>query len=155
MKNTIISIVVLVVIVGGIFIYKNLKTSDNSNPKEISTGNTTNMPVPPLPSSGNIQPAPPTEQLVIKMFTVSGKNFAFEPSTISVNKGDTVMIIFKNTGGTHDFRIDEFNIATKQIKGGTEEIVQFVVDKAGSFEYYCSVGTHRAMGMKGTLLVIE
>ena len=144
---------VLVVAISGIFIYKNLKTSDNSNPKEISTGNTTNMPVPPSPSSGNIQPAPPTEQLVIKMFTVSGKNFAFEPSTISVNKGDTVEITFKNTGGTHDFRIDEFNVATKQIKDGAGETVQFVADKAGSFEYYCSVGTHRAMGMKGTFVV--
>jgi plastocyanin len=55
--------------------------------------------------------------------------------------------------GTHDFKIDEFNVATNQIPAGSSEIVEFVADKSGSFEYYCSVGRHREMGMKGTLVV--
>ena len=52
-----------------------------------------------------------------------------------------------------DFKIDEFGVATKTIKGGEEELVEFVADKVGSFEYYCSIGTHRAMGMWGTLRI--
>ncbi len=88
-----------------------------------------------------------------KTFTVSGSNFAFAPSSITVNKGDKVKIIFNNSGGFHDLKIDEFNVATAKINGGASETVEFVADKAGSFEYYCSVGTHRAMGMKGTLIV--
>jgi plastocyanin len=28
-----------------------------------------------------------------------------------------------------------------------------VADKKGTFEYYCSVGQHRALGMKGKLVV--
>ena len=91
----------------------------------------------------------------VKEFTVMGSNFAFSPSTLSVKKGDRVKITFKNEGGFHDLKIDELNVATKKIKGGAQEVVEFTADKAGSFEYYCSVGEHRAIGMKGTLTVTE
>lgn len=90
---------------------------------------------------------------VVKTFTVTGKNFSFSPSTITVKKGDTVVITFKNMGGLHDFRLDEFGVATQQISNGSEETVTFVANKPGMFEYYCSVGKHRAMGMKGVLIV--
>jgi nitrosocyanin len=89
----------------------------------------------------------------VKTFTVEGGNFYFAPKTLTVNKGDTVTITFKNSGGIHDFKIDEFNVATARISGGQSQTVTFVADKAGSFEYYCSVGTHRQMGMVGTLTV--
>ena len=84
---------------------------------------------------------------------VVGGNFYFTPKEIRVKKGDTVTINFKNVDGFHDFKIDEFNVATQRIQAGGTETVQFSADKAGSFEYYCSVGSHRAMGMKGTIFV--
>jgi plastocyanin len=86
-------------------------------------------------------------------FTVNGSNFKFDPQEIIVKKGDTVKVTFKNTGGMHDFVIDEFNVKTKKLATGEQESVQFVADKTGSFEYYCSVGQHRTMGMWGTLKV--
>ena len=89
----------------------------------------------------------------VKEFTVSGKNFSFTPSLIAVKKGDKVKITFKSSQGFHDFIIDEFGVATKQAQAPYEEILEFTADKVGSFEYYCSVGSHRAMGMKGTLKV--
>ena len=89
----------------------------------------------------------------VKELTVTGSNFAFAPKTLTVNKGDTVKITFVNSGGFHDLKIDEFNVATQKINGGAQEVVTFVADKAGTFEYYCSVGTHRQMGMVGTLTV--
>src|SRR3989344_3835670 len=88
-----------------------------------------------------------------KTFTVSGSNFSFSLGTITVDKGDRVTIVFKNAGGTHYLRIDEFDVTTPKIGDGEEASVTFVADKTGSFEYYCSVGTHRQMGMKGTLTV--
>lgn len=91
----------------------------------------------------------------VKLFTVTGGNFSFSPSTMTVQKGDTVKITFVNGEGFHDFKIDDFDVSTKQIAAGVSETVEFVADKAGSFEYYCSVGSHRAMGMKGTLTVTE
>ena len=89
----------------------------------------------------------------VKTFTVTGSNFSFVPNTLSVNKGDTVKITFKNSGGMHNFKIDEFGVATEQLESGDSTTVQFVADKTGTFQYYCSVATHRAMGMWGTLTV--
>ncbi len=103
-----------------------------------------------------VAPAPVTKKSTSaneKSFTVTGENFTFAPSTMTVKKGDAVAIIFKNVEGFHDFRIDEFNVATQKIGVGQEETVRFTADKTGTFEYYCSIGQHRAMGMKGTLVV--
>ncbi|MEK7138258.1 MAG: cupredoxin domain-containing protein [Patescibacteria group bacterium] len=103
-----------------------------------------------------VSPSPITTPTVIsnvKTFTVVGRPFSFTPSEITVNKGDTVKIIFQNSSGNHDWRLDEFNARTNVISGGESETIQFVADKMGTFEYYCSVGTHRLMGMKGTLVV--
>lgn len=101
------------------------------------------------------QASPGTEAstTTVKEFAVNGKNFSFSPSTLMVKKGDIVKITFKNTGGMHDFRIDEFNAETQKLNDGAQETIQFTASKTGSFEYYCSVGTHRAMGMKGVLIV--
>ena len=89
----------------------------------------------------------------VKEFTISGKNFSFTPSMITVKKGDRVKITFENSSGFHDFVVDGYGVATKQTQSPTTEVIEFTADKAGSFEYYCSVGTHRSMGMKGTLVV--
>ena len=89
----------------------------------------------------------------VKEFTISAKNFNFAPNTMTVKKGDRVRITLANGDGFHDLVIDEFGVATKKINTGMTEVVEFTADKTGSFEYYCSVGSHRMMGMKGTLVV--
>ena len=88
-----------------------------------------------------------------KTFTLTAKNFSFSPSEIKVNHGDKVKIVLQNGDGFHDLVIDEFNARTNRISSGQAATVEFTADKIGSFEYYCSVGTHRQMGMKGTLIV--
>ncbi|OHA03244.1 MAG: hypothetical protein A3J58_00940 [Candidatus Sungbacteria bacterium RIFCSPHIGHO2_02_FULL_52_23] len=92
---------------------------------------------------------------VVTEFIITGANYSFTPSALKVKKGDTVRITLKNSGGLHDFVIDEFGVATKRINGGEEDTVTFVADKTGTFEFYCSVGSHRQMGMKGTITVTE
>lgn len=87
---------------------------------------------------------------------VSGKNFEFTPSEITVKQGQSVTINFTSEdGGPHDFVIDEFDVATDQVSSGETSFITFVADQAGEFEYYCSVGAHREMGMVGTLTVEE
>lgn len=88
-----------------------------------------------------------------KSFTVTGKDFSFAPSQITVKKGDRVKITFVNAGGFHNLQIDEFNAATKRISGGERTSMEFTADKTGSFDLYCSVDHHRALGMKGRLIV--
>ena len=86
-------------------------------------------------------------------FNVGGGNFYFVPNVIRVKQGDTVKIIFTNNGGYHNFILDEFGIKFDPIKTGETKTVQFVADKKGRFEYYCSVANHRLRGQKGQLVV--
>jgi len=51
----------------------------------------------------------------VREFTISGQNFSFTPSSIMVKKGDKVKITLKNIDGFHDFKIDEYGVATKQL----------------------------------------
>ena len=89
-----------------------------------------------------------------KEFTVEGSEFKFSPNAISVNKGDSVKITFKNVGTKpHNFIIDELDVATKTINGGETDTVEFTASKSGTFAFYCSVGSHRANGMEGTATV--
>lgn len=95
----------------------------------------------------------------IKTLVVTGEDFAFfmdgqEAPEITVNVGDTVRIEFTSTQGFHDWVVDEFGAATEQVQMGDSTFVEFVADKAGTFEYYCSVGEHRANGMFGSLVVV-
>ncbi len=89
----------------------------------------------------------------VKEFTITGTNFSFTPTVIIVKKGDKVKITFENSAGFHNFAIDEYGVSTKEVKSPNTEVVEFIANKAGSFEYYCSVGSHRALGMKGVLKV--
>ena len=96
----------------------------------------------------------------LKTFVLTGENFKFVSSDgvdnpdIVVNKGDRVRIEFSSTSGFHDWVIDEFKSATKQVRDTDgKTFAEFVASEAGEFEYYCSVGQHRANGMRGNLVV--
>ncbi len=88
-----------------------------------------------------------------KVFDITGKNFAFSTQEIRVNTWDKVTINFESTDGFHDWVVDEFDAATDQVSTWGKTSVTFVADKAGVFEYYCSVGNHRAAWMVGKLIV--
>ena len=88
-----------------------------------------------------------------KTFAIDAVNFAFSETEIRVKKGDKVKIVLKSVSGFHNWTIDEFNAATAMINTGQTASVEFVADKAGTFEYYCAVGNHRQMGMVGRLIV--
>lgn len=84
---------------------------------------------------------------------VVGEQMSFSPSQIKVKRGEAVTINFASKDGLHDWVIDEFNASTKTVSAGETASVTFVANKAGTFEYYCSVANHRQQGMVGTLIV--
>tara|TARA_B100000686_G_C16341102_1_gene737961 strand:+ start:43 stop:552 length:510 start_codon:yes stop_codon:yes gene_type:complete len=86
-------------------------------------------------------------------FDVIGGNFYYDMEEIRVSQGDTVTINFRSEDGYHDWVVDEFDAATAKVQTGETTSVTFVADQAGTFEYYCSVGSHRANGMVGNLIV--
>lgn len=113
--------------------------------------------------TANTNPAGTSEETMIpnedseatdaNLLQVEGGNFYFKPNTITVNSGEKVKITFTNVDGMHDFVIDELNIKTPVVNGGETAEVEFTAEEPGEYEFYCSVGSHRQMGMKGTLIV--
>lgn len=128
-------IVIIVVVVIGVFVWYSLGTKSES----IQT------------TEEAIDTVVETGEIVV--LDVTGKNFEFSMTEIRVSEGDTVTINFESTEGFHDWVIDEFAAGTERVVEGDKSSVTFVASRTGVFEFYCSVGNHRAQGMVGTLIV--
>lgn len=139
-KNILLGVAVLVVVALGGWWWMNGRASA---PTSVTVPEATMAPVATTSATTG----------TVKEITVNGSAFKFDPATLTLNKGDRVKLTFVNQGGSHDFVIDELGVKTPVINAGQTAVVEFMADKAGTFEYYCSVGNHRAMGMKGTLTV--
>lgn len=151
MNNKVVAVlIVLLLIVGGFLLFKNSSVAPTESDVELG------MPVPgsdvdEMVVENTVVDVSPAK---VKEFKVDASPYKFSPVGITVNKGDTVKITVTNVEGTHDFKLDEFvGASTRILKTGETQVITFVVDKTGTFEYYCSVGNHRAMGMVGTLTV--
>jgi plastocyanin len=145
-------VVVLIVLIGGYFLFAN-NGEDNSQVENTNTQQSSQSEentVTPSQSETNSGSMMSGEA---KTFTFTNQGFAFNPNEIRVKKGDKVKVTYTSQGGTHDWVVDEFNARTKVLAAGASETIEFTVDKTGTFEFYCSVGNHRAMGMKGKLIV--
>ncbi len=84
---------------------------------------------------------------------VTAYDFGFSPSTIFVAKGDHVVITLTDSGGIHNFVIDELGVATPRLGTNESTTTAFDANRAGTFQYYSSVGNDRANGMWGTLTI--
>jgi cytochrome c oxidase subunit 2 len=86
---------------------------------------------------------------------VTLRKYEFSPSSLRVRKGERVKLVMAAADHDHGFKLDDFDINQKILKG-TTVVVEFTADKAGTFQFRCSnvcgIG-HR--GMKGTLVVEE
>ena len=89
----------------------------------------------------------------LKTFDVSGINYAFSVTEIRVNLGERVKINFSSAGGFHDWVLDGYGVGTLRVSTGATTSVEFLADTPGTFEYFCSVGSHRILGMVGTFIV--
>jgi plastocyanin len=63
--------------------------------------------------------------------------------TLYLSKGGLESIHFINedydTHSKHNFNIDEFKVHSKDLGYFQSQIITFIVDKNGMFEYYCSI----------------
>jgi plastocyanin len=117
--------------------------------------------VAPTSAPTAMQPAPSQAPATGSAMTVSaqkitvvGTEFAFNPSTITLKKGQPAEITFKNNGTyPHNLSITDLGVKTKTIQPGEQDVVQFTPDKTGQFAFLCTVPGHADKGMKGTLTV--
>ncbi len=136
----IIALIVLVVAVIGI---TNLFGSSSVTGNAVKTADNENRPV---------------KEFTMTSFTevIDGKYYPqYSLKELTVNKGDLVRIKLTVTGGMHDFKIDEFNVFADTKELNKEYVVEFMADKAGEFEYYCTKPKHRELGHWGTIKVLE
>lgn len=95
----------------------------------------------------------PVEEPGPVVIDITGDNFTYDIKEIRIKQGDTVTINFSSVEGFHDWVIDEFDAKTTRIDEGESTSVTFVADRAGTFEFYCSVSGHREKGQVGALTV--
>jgi len=128
------------------YLYNNQKISVNSEPVAVSEDSVLYVVDIVSDDTASIEKN-------LQNIEIEGGSFYFKPNEIKVKAGEKVKITFKNIEGFHDFVIDELNVKTKQIKDGEVDVVEFTPTLSGSYEFYCSIGNHRSMGMKGILIV--
>lgn len=142
-------------LVGSMFLLLSACTTPTPQPEATSTPTTQMETVVQVAETTPVATAEATVAPtgVVKKFTVVGEEYTYDVKEIKVKAGDTVQLTFKNKEGKHDWIVDEFSASTEKIGEGEEETIEFVANKKGTFEYYCSVGEHRKFGMKGNLIV--
>lgn len=98
------------------------------------------------------QPSTDSEE-VDREIVIDAFNYGYSQETITVEQGERVRVEMISADGLHDFVIDELGVESEQIDTGATTTFEFVADETGEFDFYCSVGNHRAQGMEGTLIV--
>jgi cytochrome c oxidase subunit 2 len=96
-----------------------------------------------------------TQVRMVHDIQVTLRKYEFNPGSLRVRKGEQVRLILAAVDHDHGFKLDDFNVNQKVLKG-TTVVVEFTADKAGTFQFRCSnvcgLG-HR--NMKGLLVVEE
>ena len=90
--------------------------------------------------------------------TISGgPGIEYNTSEVNVEAGETVRFIYTHEGGRHDLVLEE----NGQRVAGTEVLTTegatgsftYTFEEGGNYQFYCSVGTHRAQGMEGNIVL--
>jgi len=87
----------------------------------------------PLPAALAVGAAPQERQV-----TISARSFAFEPGTVRVNRGDTVIVNLESTDVVHGLYVDGYGFST-QAEPGQPGQLTFVADRSGAFRFRCNV----------------
>ncbi len=69
---------------------------------------------------------------------MDARQFAYSPSEIYVNPGDTVTIQLISTDVVHGLYVDGYNVSTQADPGQTSTLT-FVANKPGSYRFRCNV----------------
>ncbi|MBI4451758.1 cupredoxin domain-containing protein [Candidatus Woesearchaeota archaeon] len=121
-------------------------------------------PLPPVPAqsapaaspTASSEAAPQTSippSTAVKEFTVTARQFEFDPATITVSRGDDVRLKITSQDVTHGFSISEYGV-NERLDPHKEVVVEFTADKQGEFSFFCSIPCGSGHGgMNGKLIV--
>ena len=86
--------------------------------------------VAPLP----VQSPTPQE----RVFRIEARQFAYSPSELKVNAGDTVTFELVTNDVVHGLYVDGYGVSVEADPGQTQTLT-FVADKPGSFRFRCNI----------------
>jgi cytochrome c oxidase subunit 2 len=90
----------------------------------------------------------------VQTIQIHAKRYQFEPSTITLKRGETVKLLLTSEDRTHGFMVKPLGVDTDIEPGKTTEIT-IRPEKAGTYtticDHYCGLG-HNGMKMK---IVVE
>lgn len=90
-----------------------------------------------------------------KVMKIAAHRFRYEPETLTLKKGEPVILEFTSIDVVHGFNLPDFNTRIDVLPGETRR-VRLVPDKAGTFSFhcdnFCGVGHEE---MAGVLTVVE
>jgi heme/copper-type cytochrome/quinol oxidase subunit 2 len=93
------------------------------------------------------------EQGQVREFSVTGRDHAFSPAVIAVQKDDLVKITFTAADMPHSFTNEKYRIS-KRAGAGQTVTFEFRADQTGETEFYCNLSADdRCRNMKGRLVV--
>ena len=97
----------------------------------------------------------PSSDLSVTEIQVAARKYKFTPNVITVKKGQLVRLIITAEDRDHGFRLKDFDIKQRLVKGAPTTI-EFTPQEAGIFDFKCSVRCGLRHGkMKGKLVVEE
>lgn len=73
-----------------------------------------------------------------RIFEIDARQFAYSPSELKVNAGDTVTIQLVSTDVVHGLYVDDYNVSIEADPGRSATLT-FVADKSGSFRFRCNI----------------
>lgn len=99
-------------------------------------------------------PFPKTSESNYHEFKLTATDSGFEPSSLTVKKGERVRLIITATDCEHEFRLNAFDIL-QALKKGDPEIIEFTASKAGTFTFKSSVYCGKGHGRLNGKLTVE
>lgn len=123
----------------------------NTEPETTVRGPTTVMQEPDTTTTA-AQESGTTEPKTVEISMIA-KQWEFDPSTITVNKGDKVVLHVKSIDVAHGISISQFGVSEYLEPGKTVDI-EFIADKTGEFTFFCNVYCGEGhSSMRGKLIV--
>lgn len=98
----------------------------------------------PSNSSGNVRVIHLTGVMKSGVWTdeeVNGLNYwwkSFRPATITLRKGEEILLRLTSSDGTHSFYVPELGIGPIQIEAGHTKEILLKANHVGEFTYYCT-----------------
>ena len=87
-------------------------------------------------------------------FTITAKDFKFDPTRIEVMQDDLVKITVRSADIAHSFTMDDYRIS-KRVAAGGSTTFEFRADRAGTFPFYCALTSEPGHKMMHGELVVK